>query len=243
VVEAAPRSSTVLVVDDEPDIRSVICRACQREGMRVHEAATAEEAFEAMEAVRPDLVVLDLSLPGTNGLDVCREIRRSDPAVPIIIVTARSEEIDKVIGLELGADDYVTKPFGVRELVARIRANLRKADVRRATEAQIDPPSERAVQVGPLLIRLAAREVTLGGRPVTLTRTEFDILQTLAEHMGHVLSREQIVERVWGFTSEGSDRLVDAHIRNLRHKLERNARRPELLMTVRQVGYRLVPPG
>jgi DNA-binding response OmpR family regulator len=176
-------------------------------------------------------VVLDLSLPDTNGLDVCREIRRTDPIVPIIMVTAKSEEIDKVIGLELGADDYVTKPFGVRELVARIRANLRKAEARRTAMVQEDVATDDAMRLGPLLVRLAERQVTLDGRPVSLTRTEFEILSMLLEHVGRVITREQIIERVWGLATEGDDRLVDAHVRNLRQKIERDPRHPELLVT------------
>ncbi len=236
------RPPTILIVDDEPDIRQLIARACQREGLQVHEAATAEEGLRSMSAVKPDLVVLDLSLPDDNGLDVCREIRRKDMSVPIIIVTAKGEETDKVIGLELGADDYVTKPFGVRELVARIRAHLRKAQSRNP-----DPPaspvvslSRESVRIGRVRIWFDEREVKLDDEPVTLTRTEFDILWCLAENMGRVLSRDQIVSNVWGFAVEGSERLVDAHIRNLRKKLERDPRNPEMIVTVRQVGYRVL---
>jgi DNA-binding response OmpR family regulator len=185
-------------------------------------------------------VLLDLMLPGMSGYDVCRELRRVDAELPIIMVTAKGEEVDKVIGLELGADDYITKPFGPRELVARIRAHLRKAS--RRVGGSIDWPSGLAssLRIGPLLIRLAEREVVLAGREVPLTRTEFEILSYLARHAGQVLTRNQIVAEVWGFEVEGGSRLLDSHVKNLRSKIEPDPRHPHLIVTVRQLGYTLV---
>ncbi len=190
----------------------------------------------------PDLVLLDLMLPGMSGYDVCREIRRADEELPIIMVTAKGEEVDKVIGLELGADDYVTKPFGPRELIARIRANLRKRG--RASDVTGSPSAVRSVRIGQLVIGLAEREVAISGRAVSLTRTEFDILSCLAGHAGQVLNRDQIVAQVWGYNGEDGARLLDSHIKNLRRKIEPDPRWPRFIVTVRQVGYKLVrePP-
>lgn len=219
-------------------MRRSIRLACEREGFRVHEASAGPEALEWVPQGRPDLVLLDLMLPGMSGYDVCRELRRVDAILPIIMVTAKGEEVDKVVGLELGADDYITKPFGPRELIARIRAHLRKA---RRVHGSIDWPSGLApsLRIGPLLIRLAEREVALAGRTVSLTRTEFEILSYLARNAGQVLTRDQIVAHVWGFDTEGEGRVLDSHVKNLRRKLEPDPRHPRLIVTVRQVGYKL----
>jgi len=224
-------------------VRRSIRLACEKEGFRVNEASTGSDALERIAIGRPDLVLLDLMLPGMSGYDVCREIRRSEAELPIIMVTAKGEEVDKVIGLELGADDYVTKPFGPRELIARIRANLRnRARASDLTGSRSAVGS--ALHIGELVIGLAEREVAIGGRAVSLTRTEFDILSCLALHAGQVLNRDQIVAQAWGYKGEDGGRLLDSHIKNLRRKIEPDPRRPRFIVTVRQVGYKLVrePP-
>lgn len=226
-------------MEDDPTVRRSIRLACEKEGFRVHEASAGPEALERIAMGRPDLVLLDLMLPGISGYDVCREIRRADEELPIIMVTAKGEEVDKVIGLELGADDYVTKPFGPRELIARIRANLRKRGG--ATDVTGSPAAVRsALRIGQLVIGLAEREVAIGGRPVSLTRTEFEILSYLARNGGQVLTRAQIVAQAWGYDSGDGGRLLDSHIKNLRRKIEPDPRRPGFIVTVRQVGYKLV---
>ena len=225
-------------MEDDPTVRRSIRLACEKEGFRVQEASTGPEALERIAMGRPDLVLLDLMLPGMSGYDVCREIRRADEELPIIMVTAKGEEVDKVIGLGLGADDYVTKPFGPRELIARIRANLR---IRNRRSDTTDSPSATRppLRIGELVIHLAEREVTIGGRPLSLTRTEFEILSYLAGNAGQVLTRGQIVAQVWGYDGEDGDRLLDSHIKNLRRKLEQDPRQPRIILTARQVGYKL----
>ena len=231
--------TAILIVEDDSTVRRSIRLACEKEGFRVQEAATGPEALQWVSPGRPDLVLLDLMLPGMSGYDVCRELRRVDPELPIIMVSAKGEEVDKVIGLELGADDYITKPFGPRELIARIRTHLRKAS--RRVGGSIDGPSGSTppLRIGQLLIRVAEREVALAGRTVSLTKTEFEILSYLARNAGQVLSRDQIVAHVWGFNTEGEGRLLDSHVKNLRRKLEPDPRHPGLIVTVRQVGYKL----
>jgi DNA-binding response OmpR family regulator len=233
-------------VEDDPTVRRSIRLACEKEGFRVQEASIGTEALERAALERPDLVLLDLMLPGMNGYDVCRELRHLDAELPIIMVTAKGEEVDKVIGLELGADDYVTKPFGPRELIARIRAHLRKRS-RQGGEPADGPSALRpSLRIGQLLIRVAEREVAVADQPVSLTHTEFEILNFLARHAGQVLTRDQIVTQVWGYDAEGDGRLLDSHIKNLRRKIEPDARRPRFIVTVQQVGYKLVrepPPG
>ena len=236
----------VLLVEDEPSLRLVTRLACESAGYRVREAPTGAEALSLFRAQRPDVVLLDLMLPDMDGYDVCRALRREDESVPVIMVTARGEEADKVIGLELGADDYLTKPYGTRELIARIRARLRTS---RATAAQATPvtavtavPTGTALRVGPIDVFTTAREVTVAGRPVTLTRTEFDILAFLAGHLGAALTREQIITAVWGYDAAagvGDDRLVDSHVKNLRNKLGELG--GSLIQTVPRVGYKLSP--
>ena len=245
----------VLVVEDDPVVRRAICLTCETDGLRVIEAATGYEALERLARVKPDLVLLDLLLPGLGGLDVCRAIRRADETLPIIMVTAKGEETDKVVGLELGADDYVTKPFGPRELLARIHAALRRSrrpDARSLSadapgdaraeaggEAAATVPPEVPLRLGGLEIWLEAREVRVEGRSVHLTRTEFDLLAALARHAGRVLSRDQLVAQVWGYGGEGPSRLLDSHVKQLRRKLEHDPRRPDYVHTVRRVGYKL----
>lgn len=228
-------SRTVLVVDDEPSIRKVLSQYLVSEGHRVLEAATGAEALQHLgllggQGSGVDLVLLDLGLPDLEGRVVCQQLRERS-AVPIIVVTARADEIDRVTLLELGADDYVVKPFGFRELVARIRAVLRRTTSGAATTTP-------AVQtVGDLAIDTRTRAVTLAGHPVALTPKEYDLLGCLAADPGAVRSREQLIHDVWDENWWGSTKTLDVHIASLRKKL-----RPELIETVRSVGYRLVEP-
>ena len=233
------KEADILLVEDEPSLRLVTRLACESAGFSVREAPTGADALSHYRAARPDLVLLDLMLPDMDGYDVCRVLRRLDETLPVIMVTARGEEVDKVIGLELGADDYLTKPYGTRELIARIRAQLRKA---RLAPPSTPSPTNPALRIGPLDLSLQAREVRVGGRPVTLTRTEFDILAFLAQHTGAALTREQIVTAVWGYDAAESlddDRLVDSHVKNLRRKL--GPLGGALIQTLPRVGYKLAP--
>ena len=226
------RTATVLVVDDEPIVRDVVVRYLERDGFRALEAADGDAARELIERASPQLVVLDVMLPGTDGLALCRWIRaRSD--LPVIMLTARGEEADRIVGLELGADDYVTKPFSPRELAARVRTVLRR----------LDPPNRSAQRVAfdELVIDPTTREVERGGEPLRLTAKEFDLLYFLASHPRHVFSRDQLMERVWGYASALDTGTVTVHLRRLRAKIEREPSRPRHLETVWGVGYRFVP--
>ena len=228
----------VLVVDDEPSLVSTIGYNLRREGHAVVTATDGVRALEAARRERPDLVVLDLMLPGMDGLDVCREIRQSTSAqlraVPILMLTAKADEVDKVVGLEVGADDYVTKPFSMRELLARIKAMLRRTQLDSA-EAEAD----RALAVGPIQVDPTQRRVTRKGKEIALKPKEFDLLSFLGRHPGQVFSREQLLDQVWGYGYVGDSRTVDVHVRWLREKIEKNPSKPKLLETVRGVGYRV----
>jgi DNA-binding response OmpR family regulator len=221
----------ILVVEDEAPIAEVVQSYLEREGHMVVWAATGEDALEAFDRRRPDLVVLDLNLPGISGEEVCRRIRAGSD-VPIIMLTARDAEEDLVKGLELGADDYLTKPFSPRELTARVRALLRRARSDETPQADV---LERAG--GRLVMDTARRRVTLDATPVELTESEFRLLQTLARFPGRVYTRFELVEKVQGYEYEGYERTIDAHVKNLRHKLGEDARRPELVLTVYGRGY------
>jgi DNA-binding response OmpR family regulator len=221
--------TTVLVVDDEPIVREVVVRYLQRDGYRTLEAADGNRARELVERESPHLVVLDLMLPGTDGLALCRWIRsRSD--VPVIMLTARGEESDRIVGLELGADDYVTKPFSPRELAARVRTVLRRAT----------PPDgqQETLSFDALVIDAAAREVRRDGEPLQLTAKEFDLLWFLASHPQRVFSRDQLMDRVWGYEAAVDTGTVTVHMRRLREKIEDDPSRPRFLQTVWGVGYR-----
>ena len=219
----------VLVVDDEPRIVEVVGDYLRGAGFSVTTAADGNGAVASARARPPDLVVLDLGLPGLDGLDVARELRLAAP-VPIIILTARGEETDRVLGLELGADDYLVKPFSPRELVARVRAVLRRTE---------GPPTERErFAVGDVTIDTGRREVTVGERAVDFTATEFDLLVQLARQPGRVFTRAQLLGDIHGVVVEPYERTVDAHIKNIRRKLEPDPQRPRYLLTVHGVGYR-----
>jgi two-component system alkaline phosphatase synthesis response regulator PhoP len=225
---------TILVVDDEPHIIEVVRDYLKQAGYRVLTARDGRTALTIARHEHPDLVVLDLMLPGgIDGLDVCRSLRQ-DPAladVPIIMLTARIEETDRLIGLELGADDYVTKPFSPREVVARVRAVLR-----RARRSEVQPSS--VIRVGELAIDLAHRSVTAGDDPVFLTPTEFDLLAVMARSPGRPFTRAQLMDLVYDVAYAGYDRAIDSHIKNLRRKIEPDPREPQYVLTVYGVGYK-----
>jgi DNA-binding response OmpR family regulator len=226
-----PIMVSVLVVDDEPIVREVVVRYLEREGYRTLEASDGNAARELIERHPPDLVVLDVMLPGSDGLALCRWIRsRSD--LPVIMLTARGEEADRIVGLELGADDYVAKPFSPRELAARVRTVLRRSSPAK--------PRDHAIDLGDLRIDAAAREVTKAGRRLTLTAREFDLLWFLARHPRHVFSRSQLMSRVWGYEAALDTGTVTVHVRRLREKIEDDPSRPTRIETVWGVGYRLV---
>jgi DNA-binding response OmpR family regulator len=220
----------VLIVEDEPDIRRLVVLTLEREGFRCRAAATGTEALREVKAKVPDLVVLDLMLPEVDGLEVCRRLRadRVTATLPIIMLTAKADEVDRVVGLEMGADDYLVKPFSPRELAARVRALLRRVRQRE---------TPRALSVGTLTLDADRHLVTAGGQPVPLTPKEFDLLQALLESAGRVLSREQLLARVWGYAraDEIESRTVDVHVRRLRAKLGVEGRR---IATLKGVGYR-----
>ncbi len=222
-------NETILVVDDEPKIVRLAQDYLEHSGYRVVIAGDGQMALDTARQSRPDLVVLDLNLPGMDGLEVCRRLR-SDSNVPIIMLTARVEETDRLIGLELGADDYITKPFSPRELVARTRAVLRRAG---GETRQRD-----IIRVGDLEIDLGRHLVSRAGESVHLTPIEFNILTTLAQQPGQTFSRSQLLDRLHGVTYESYDRSVDSHVKNLRHKLEPDPSEPVYVLTVYGVGYR-----
>jgi two-component system alkaline phosphatase synthesis response regulator PhoP len=222
--------TTVLIVEDELKITRLVRDYLEQAGFAVLEAADGQAALSMARAERPDMIVLDLSLPGMDGLDVTRRLRETS-SVPIIMLTARTEESDRIVGLELGADDYVTKPFSPKELVARIRAVLRRAD---ATVGAAE-----VVRAGPVTIDIPKRQVAVGDHAdVELTATEFDVLLTLARHPGRIFTRAQLLDRVHGVAFESYERSIDAHIKNIRRKIETDPRRPELVLTVYGVGYK-----
>ncbi len=221
---------TILVVDDEPTLDATLKYNLERESFRVLEAADGESALEAARSGRPDLIVLDLMLPGLSGLEVCR-ILRKETRVPIIMLTAKDAEVDKVVGLETGADDYVTKPFGMPELMARVRALLRRAEP--AEDDALD-----VVESGDLRVDLARREVQRAGSPLRLKPKELDLLGFFMRRRGRVLSREELLNQVWGYEFADDTRTVDVHVRWLRQKIEPDPAQPSRLITVRGVGYR-----
>jgi len=223
-------SRTILVVDDEPRIVELARDYLEHAGFRVITANDGRAALDVARHDRPDLIVLDLGLPGLDGLDVTRELRR-DGSIPIVMVTARDDELDKLLGLELGADDYLTKPFSPRELVARVKAVLRRTD--RPTD-----PSD-VIRVGDLQLDVPRMRTEVAGRSIDLTPTEFTLLATLARQPGRIFTRSQLLDALHGVAFESYERAIDSHIKNLRRKLEPDPRQPRFVLTVYGVGYRL----
>ncbi|MFN2470499.1 MAG: response regulator transcription factor [Gaiellaceae bacterium] len=224
------KAHTVLVVEDEESIASFVALYLKNAGYDVHTAATGAEALSKAEATKPSIVVLDLMLPDADGIEVCRRLRRTSD-VPILMLTARDEDVDKIIGLEVGADDYMTKPFNPRELVARVKSILRRANVDRR------PPESRQIRHGDLFVDAGRREARVGEDEIQLAPKEFDLLWELLDHRGIVLTRDQLLERVWGYTFAGDTRTVDVHVRQLRRKLGEASP----IVTVWGVGYKVGP--
>ena len=225
--------AAILVVDDEEPIQELLRFNLEKEGYLVRVAKNGQEALKQVENNQPDLLVLDLMLPGMDGLEVCRKLR-SNPRfqqLPIIMLTAKGEEIDKVLGLELGADDYMTKPFSPRELLARIKARLRRLNPKEEADAQI-------ITRGELQVDVTEFRVYVRGVETELTPKEFELLRILAAHPGKVYSRDELVERIWGYEYNGDTRTVDVHVRHLRLKVERDPSKPEYIETLRGIGYR-----
>jgi phosphate regulon transcriptional regulator PhoB len=229
-------SQKILVVDDEPHILELVKYNLAQEGYEVLTAHDGAQAVAQAREARPDLIILDIMLPYVDGLEVCRQIRR-DSAVPIIMLTAKGGELERVVGLEIGADDYVTKPFSPRELVARVRAILRR------TAADTSPAQAGALRGGGLTLDPATHEVTLDGRSVDLTAKEFELLRLLLSHPNRVFTRDFLLEHIWGYDYYGSTRTVDMHISRLREKIEDDPASPTYIVTVRGVGYKFKAPS
>ncbi len=220
----------ILLVDDEPNIVHLARLYLERDGYRVEAVGDGLAALQAVERLRPALMVLDLMLPELDGLEVCRRLRAKNNPIPILMLTARDDDIDKILGLELGADDYLTKPFNPRELAARVKAVLRRGEFRQAEASSVQ-------QLGDLVIDPARREVSIAGQPINLRTQEFDLLLVFVEHKGLVLTREQLLEKAWGYDYYGQSRTVDVHVGHLRRKLGDSRVHIE---TVTGVGYKLV---
>jgi DNA-binding response OmpR family regulator len=224
----------ILIVEDDRNLLDTLVYNVKKEGYDVVTSINGEEAVESARKENPDLIILDIMLPKLNGLEVCR-ILRKEMTVPILMLTARNEEVDKIIGLEVGADDYMTKPFSMRELIARIRAMLRRAGM---TVAQPDSV-EKTIKIGTLEVDTERHRITVSGKELELSPKEYDLLVFLAVNKGFVFTREQLLEKVWGYDFAGDTRTIDVHIRWLRQKIESNPSKPETLITVRGAGYKL----
>ena len=223
-------SATILIADDEPSILQLNRVYLTKEGFTVHAARDGQEALEVARRLKPDLIVLDLMMPRVDGWEVCRTLRQEGVALPIIMLTARDDDVDKIVGLELGADDYVTKPFNPRELLARIKAILR-----RKGDTRVDP--DAVIEVGDLRLDPARHELRIAGREVALRTQEFELLKALAQNRGRVMTREQLLSAAWGYQYLGESRTVDVHVAGLRQKLEGSSVQ---IQSVRGIGYKLV---
>ncbi len=226
----------ILVVEDEKALQETLAYNLEHEGYEVTVAGDGETAIEKARALHPDLLVLDIMLPGKDGFEVCR-ILRQEMNTPILMLTARDDEIDRVVGLEVGADDYMTKPFSMRELMARVKAMLRRVRLIRQEVQVVEPPSEQ-LNFGNLTIDLKRREANLNNKPLDLKPKEYDLLLYFLEHPSRALSRDTLLEQVWGWDFSGDSRTVDVHIRWLREKIEETPSEPKRLVTVRGAGYR-----
>jgi DNA-binding response OmpR family regulator len=221
----------ILIVEDDPAIAAFVQTALEREGFAAEVAEDGEKALARADAAPLDLILLDLMLPGLDGLQVCQALRRRPAYIPIIMLTAKGDDVDKIVGLEIGADDYITKPFKTRELIARVRAMLRL--IHRSAET-----ASRCLRFGTLEVNLDGRTVTRAGQAISLTPKEFDLLALLASNPGHVFGRDTLLEKVWGFDYEGESRTVDVHVQRLRQKIETDPHEPAFLLTVRNIGYK-----
>jgi len=231
-----PDSSTILLVDDEESVQKLLTYPLERDGFRVVPARDGEEALRLFAEEAVDLVVLDIMLPKLDGLEVCKRLR-AESSVPIIMLTARDDEFDTVLGLELGADDYITKPFSIREFRSRVRALLRRAGAPRRDAAESEP-----MVAGTVSLDTDRREARVDGRTLDLTYVEFELLRTLVAQPGKVFSRRGLLQAIWGDSSYREPRTIDVHVRHLREKLEQDPSEPELILTVRGAGYRLREP-
>ena len=231
---------TILVVDDEKPIVDILTYNLQKEGYSTLEANDGEEAIKIATEKKPDLILLDIMLPKVDGLTVCKKLRHT-LNVPILILSAKDEEIDKILGLELGADDYITKPFSVRELMARVKANLRKAEIQVQSTDAIEEPKKESIliEVGELSINIEKFEVKVRGKVIDLTLREFEVLKYLANQPCQVVTRETLLEKVWGYEYYGDIRTVDVTVRRIREKIEKDTSAPKILITKRGVGYYL----
>lgn len=231
---------TILVVDDEKPIVDILTYNLQKEGYSTLEANDGEEAIKIATEKKPDLILLDIMLPKVDGLTVCKKLRHT-LNVPILILSAKDEEINKILGLELGADDYITKPFSVRELMARVKANLRKAEIQVQSTDAIEEPKKESIliEVGELSINIEKFEVKVRGKVIDLTLREFEVLKYLANQPGQVVTRETLLEKVWGYEYYGDIRTVDVTVRRIREKIEKDTSAPKILITKRGVGYYL----
>jgi len=230
---------SILVVEDEPALRDTLSYNLKKDGFAVEAVGDGRSALESARRLKPDLIVLDLMLPEIDGFEVCR-ILRKEMITPILMLTARDDEIDRVVGLEVGADDYLTKPFSMRELMARVKAQLRRSRLLREEleKSNVDEKQQEKLAFGNLVINITRREVTLTDKPLALKPQEYELLVFFAEHKGQMLSREFILERVWGWDFIGDSRTVDVHVRWLRQKIEDNSSKPDRSVTVRGGGYR-----
>lgn len=239
---ARKRMASILLVEDDDELAGLVERRLSESGYTVRKAATGPDALRAVEESIPDVVLLDIMLPEMDGLEVCRRLRSAHPLMYIIMLTARSDELDRVVGLEVGADDYVTKPFSLSELVARVRAALRR--LRLLDEAAVETGAdERPLEFGPLKVDPTRRRVTMEGEEVTLTVLEYDLLLYLARHPERPFTRMQLLDTVWDIQYEGYDRTVDSHIQRLRAKIEADPGAPRFIRTVWGVGYKFDPEG
>jgi len=232
----------ILVAEDQADIRDLLVMNLRGAGYQVAAVADGAAALAAQTERRSDLLILDLMMPALDGLEVCKALRARGHATPILMLTAKSTELDRVLGLELGADDYLTKPFSLAELLARVKALLRRAEMQRAAPDAAQP---QVLRNGSLEIEPARRQVRHAGQAVDFTALEFDLLLHFARHPGHVFSRAQLLDAVWGYSHEGYEHTVTTHINRLRNKLEADPMRPQILLTVRGAGYKMrdAPPG
>jgi DNA-binding response OmpR family regulator len=231
---------SVLIIEDEKELADLVRRHLEDSGFAVQTVARGDDGLRAAEATTFDLILLDLMLPGMDGLEVCRRLRARRVQTPIVMVTARTTEVEKVLGLEMGADDYIAKPFGIAELTARVKALLRRMDTLATTAGTAAQPIDLAPSVR---IDPTSRQVTVRGKTVSLTPKEFDLLLHFARNPGRVYSRSQLLDAVWGYSHEGYEHAVNCHINRLRSKIETDQARPELLLTVWGVGYKLAEPA